>query len=123
MYYLLEKNRIVCNEELIKRYKGNLRNLEIEIKRNELQLIYINDRDIRYIIANVGKIKKQSENVYDFIEKEDLIKIKMVDTFSILEVCRINGGASGMKHIFAIYKPDANGNYIKVWEKEDGRNN
>lgn len=76
--------------------------------------IIINELPLQTVI-----IKKQSENVFDLIEQEDLIKIKMGDTFSILEVCRINGGVSGMKHIYAIYKPDSKGNFIKVWEEKD----
>lgn len=98
MFYLLENNRIIDSDEYFK-------------------YAYAYKNGITYY--NIA-IKKQSENVFDLIENGDLIKIKMCDTFNILEVCRINGGVNGMKHIIAIYKPDSKGNFIKVWEvKED----
>ena len=135
MFYLLNSlystvwnKRIVCDKQLLDSYKERGSDYrgepEIEIYQNpskklELHIIGKCKDDSKYIYANEGIVEKQSENVYDLIEQNDLIKIKMIDTFSILEVCRINGGVSGMKHITAIYKPDEKGNYIKVWEKKD----
>ena len=60
MYYLLEDNRIFNSEELLKEYKrkANFSNLNIETnKKNELYLFYINDRNIKYNVINLGKIK------------------------------------------------------------------
>ena len=98
MYYLLANNRIVKDVTVV-----TMSVFTYAYKHNK----------------SLGEIKKQSENVYDLIEQNDLIKIKMIDTFSILEVCSINGGVNGMKHIIAIYKPNKKGDYIKVWEKKD----
>lgn len=118
MFYLLEEdNRIIYDEEILNEYKkrGNFSNLKTKINKNELQLIYINDRDISCIVHIVGKIKKQSENVYDLIDREkDLVEIEG----QIIMAKHISGDISKMSGISAIYKPDANGNYIKVWEKK-----
>lgn len=116
MYYLLESNRIIDSENYKEPY---ILSKDVIRGREVLFLTSFKDQ-----VSVKGTIKKQSENVYDLIEKEDLIKIKMCDTFSILEVKNINSGVSGMRHIVAIYKPDKQGNYIKVWEvKKNGRNN
>lgn len=125
MYYLLENNRIIRDEEIIKEIKKTFSgDLNIEIKKNELQFTYINDRGIKYIVLEPRKFKKQSENVYDLIEFGDLIE----SDFDIRRVVGLQSDSVVVKHdcciyfknILAIYKLDAQGNYIKVWEvKED----
>ena len=76
----------------------------------------------------MGKIKKQSENVYDLIEVGDLVKYE--DDFlgaTLLAEVYMNYGKLSLfdetdiknLDILAIYKPDEKGNYIKVWEKKD----
>lgn len=82
-----------------------------------------------YLLEN-GKIVKRkrinakpknwliaSYNVYDFINKYvDLVEVDG----QIIMAKHINGDITKMSNISAIYKPDAKGNYIKVWEvKED----
>lgn len=64
-------------------------------------------------------IKKQSENVFDLIEREnDLLKIGVLGYPNIMEAKSINGSFQDMKNILAIYKPNLKGDYIKVWESE-----
>ena len=72
------------------------------------------------IEAHLGKIKKQSDNVYDLIEREtDLVKIELLGNyFNIVEAKTLNGNWKENDRISTIYKPNANGDYIKVWEKE-----
>lgn len=98
MFYLLEDNRIIDSKDYWEYAVGI-------------------DKDGKTCYR--VKIKKQSEKVFDLIEKTDLVKIKFGDSFNILEACHIGGGVNGMRGIIAIYKPDSQGNYIKVWEKKD----
>ena len=132
MLYLLEDNRIIDSEktkwfDLCTRF-GFL--LEI---------------DGETIIQNIGKIKKQSENVFDLIEEGDLIMVDRTKIYSnfypqpIIEISTVFWSDSHhslcvyprgnsyycpiidfgvQKGILAIYKPNSNGDYIKVWEKK-----
>lgn len=118
MLYLLEDNRIIDSEktkyfDLYTRF-GFL--LEI---------------DGETIIKNIGKIKKQSENVFDLIEVGDLLKHNQYrgeEKFEKVLKLTIWLGVRGFEtndfyliddfNIIAIYKPNSNGDYIKVWEKE-----
>ena len=66
-------------------------------------------------------VKNQSKNVFDLIDwEEDLVMTAngQIHHCSWLANCSkkyyMNGG-----WITAIYKPDEEGNYIKVWEKKD----
>lgn len=111
MFYLLEDNRIIDSEKYINSILNKGKNSE----KNYEYLYEIRNGQSYYY----GKIKKQSENVFDLIEKTDLLKVKFGDSFNILEVSHIGGGVSGMRGIIAIYKSDTQGNYIKVWEKKD----
>lgn len=110
MYYLLEDNRIIDTSKAL----HNVDEIIIEENENEKYLYLVGWLGKHFC----GKIKKQSENVYDLIENEDLIKIRFGDSFNILEACHIGGGVNGMTNITTIYKPDSNGNYIKAWEKK-----
>ena len=111
MFYLLEDNRIIDSEktkyfDLYTRF-GFL--LEI---------------DGETVIKNLGKIKKQSENVYELIESGDLVltsygslrKIKENKNNIVITEFRTS---IEYKDIIIIYKPSSNGDYIKVWEKKD----
>ena len=63
-------------------------------------------------------ILKKSENVFDFIDREnDLLKISVLDTSNVLAAKSINGNFRDMDNILAIYKPNKHENYIKVWER------
>jgi hypothetical protein len=107
MFYLLEDNRIIDSQEYFK-------------------YAYAYKNGITYY--NVT-IKKQSENVFDLIEVGDLVRYEddFLGTTLLAEVYMNYGKLSlfdetDIKNldILAIYKPNSNGNYIKVWEKKDG---
>lgn len=121
MFYLLENNRIIDSKYIDRHFEENG-----HLKR----LNYFEE-----IIIDLGKIKNQSENIFDFIEVGDLIasyrysiegrtnekEINCVDELfedengvGINQCCIVD-----YDDICAIYKPDANGNYIKVWEKKE----
>lgn len=79
----------------------------------------------------LGEITKQSENVFDLVEVGDLIKVNNLisevldftkddkDEIKLLfySPCYIN--LIKQQSIDIIYKPNANGDYIKVWEREE----
>lgn len=111
MYYLLENNRIIDSENYKEPYI-----LSKDVIRNREVLFLTSFKDQ---VSVRGTIKKQSENVFDLVEKTDLIKLKFGDSFNILEVSHLNGGVKGMRGILAIYKPNSHGDYIKVWEKKE----
>lgn len=123
MFYLLEDNRIIDSMDI--RYFDLCERFGV--------LLEVIDE---IVIENLGKIKKQSENVFDLIEVGDLIasyrysiegrtnekEINSVDELfedengvGINQCCIVD-----YDDICAIYKPDAQGNYIKVWEKKEG---
>lgn len=129
MYYLLEDNRIIDS--------NNIENEDsnYKVKNGKLQFLLgvnISNEGTKYIYRDVN-VKKQSENVFDLIEKGDVVnyngnlyevkkfeierKIVYMDT--ALGIC-MPSVTRFMELLNAIYKPDAKGNYIKVWEvKED----
>lgn len=122
MFYLLESKRIVETKkeyevEYIKDFYFN--------NKSEYEFVYVKDLHYQGMQVlrnstteeNIGFIKKQSENVFDLIEKDDLIKISFGGNFSILEVKNVKGEVSRMRGIVAIYKPILTGDYIKVWGK------
>lgn len=125
MYYLLEDNRIIYDEEILNEFKkrGNFNNLKTKINKNELQLIYINDKDISCIVHRVGNIKKQSENVFDLVEKGDLVNTIVDSIYQVVIIAKnvviAPQWAFDLAEVTAIYKPDSKGNYIKVWEKKE----
>ena len=112
MYYLLEDNRIVDSEKenvYVNEYQG----IKWGHKNNEHKTC-------------LGLIKKQSENVFDFVDwNNDLVRVYTACGFMIVDCNHaksdFSDGYYNVEWINAIYKPDANGNYIKVWEvKENG---
>lgn len=107
MFYLLEDNRIIDEDERAK--KG--------------QIIYVVDNYLHctslYEKKWLGKIKKQSENVFDLIElEEDLVRVDDIVCHCKYSPKLLREEHIKRKWVNAIYKPDANGNYIKVWEKK-----
>ena len=107
MYYLLEFSKTASKEIH--------ETLDFGLKDEEIQ------RKYKTIIT------KQSENVYDLIEKGDLIEFQYHDTktYDIAKVVHIDEygiATRGYIHceekIRAIYKKDFKGNYILVWNKE-----
>ena len=109
MYYLTKSNGIISDKQ-IKESKNIF-------KCGSSICYYVNIDDDEF--ETLDHIIKQSDNVLDLIEREtDLLKIKVLGYPNIMEAKSINGSLNGMKNIIAIYKPNANGDYIKVWEKE-----
>lgn len=121
MYYLLEDNRIIDSEKYINSILNKGKNSE----KNYEYLYEIRNGQSYYY----GKIKKQSESVFDLIEKGDLLKIKQpkeaLERYTFAEYDEKKENYVSYikdyfpKKILAIYKLDANGNYIKVWEKKE----
>ena len=148
MYYLLESSyskvwdeRIVSDNELLEQYSEyeSFCKLKLEIYKNpsdrlELHVKGIRENGSKFFISNKGLIKKQSENVFDLIEVGDLVNLDKTlnqviailkeDKRTIFEIGdnkwfsykELNNYLNN--NLFAIYKPDANGNYIKVWDKK-----
>lgn len=112
MYYLFENNRIA----------------EIE---NENKDMFNDEVFDKLIEQRNGKIKKKSENIYDLIEIGDLVKIystffRKIDSLGLQKMhslVGIEGDFFPENEISEIYKPDQNGNFIKVWGKEGGEEN
>ena len=126
MYYLLENNRIIDSENYKEPYI-----LSKDVIRNREVLFLTSFKDQ---VLVKGLIKKQSENVFDLIEKGDLVRC-LNDIYEIKHVYYNNDGVfqyvtSGcgicfpswknfLKELNAIYKPNSKGDYIKVWEKKN----
>lgn len=119
MFYLLEDNRIIDSEKYINSILNKGKNSE----KNYEYLYEIRNGQSYYY----GKIKKQSEDVFDLIEKGDLITEKRIwCNEEVYVIANVWSKEDKLIHCFhstlfdddvlAIYKPDANGNYIKVWE-------
>ena len=127
MFYLLEDNRIIDTSKAL----HNVDEIIIEENENEKYLYLVGWLGKHFC----GKIKNQSENVLDLIEKGDLVRclndiyeIKCVyhtdDSFVtdfVTSGCGICFPSWGkfLKEFNAIYKPDRKGNYIKVWERKE----
>ena len=131
MYYLLEDNRIIDSEQ--KDYYFSVDSGLLYVKR-KIGTSFSEDgwRDLYEITTTpLGKIKKQSENVYGLIEEGDLlfvpfywnnILISRFDVFKRYEYSCFHccNNSFREKQIYAIYKPNEKGDYIKMWEvKED----
>ena len=109
MYYLTKSGWITSDEELEKKpYLHKIGNSIGEYTIDDCAF-----ETLDYIV-------KQSENVFDLIDREnDLIKIELLGGyFNIVGVKTLNGNWKENDRISAIYKPNKNGDYIKVWEKE-----
>ena len=108
MYYLLENNEIV-NSDVFSVW------LEEKSKTDE----DYNITSKEFIEAHISKVIKQSENVFDLIDREkDLLKIGVLGYPNIMEAKSINGSFKDMHNILAIYKPNQKGDFIKAWESE-----
>ena len=122
MFYLLEDNRIIVDN------KNFSHIFHYEDRKGFLYKTFA-DRNYGKN-RKIGKIKKQSENVIDLIEKGDLVRcsndiheIKNVYNFNyscVTSQCGIcfPSRTKFLKEFNAIYKPDGKGNYIKVWERK-----
>lgn len=146
LYSKVWNKRIVCDKQLLDSYKERGIDYrgepEIEIYQNpsgklELHIIGKCKDDSKYIYANEGIVEKQSKNVFDLIEVGDLIKYQFINVYyelvSTIElVTKINivfkhkeyisvlgKEIEKNKDILIIYKPNSNGDYIKVWEKKE----
>lgn len=134
MFYLLENN------------PTGIRILDD--KNNEIEHKQITDMKDEMEISFLSSIKiiKFSESVFDLIEAGDLVMVDKAKIYSnfytepIIETSQVfwsdshhslcvyprrNGyycpiiSFGVQKGILAIYKPNSNGDYIKVWEKKD----
>ena len=116
MFYLLYDNRIIDSDNLPKNVK--IERIAKDDKDNAffIQIQYLDFLKTR----KIGYIKKQSENVYDLIDWDnDLVRVD-----NMIHQCKyfhrdLREEYIKNKWFNAIYKPDANGDYIKVWEKKD----
>ena len=117
MYYLLEDNRIIDESKAL----HNVDKIIIEEKENKKYLYLVGWLGKHFC----GKIKNQSENVYDLIDwGKDLVRIDWSDWESFIIDCNFkknnfNDGYYSLDWITSIYKPNSKGDYIKVWEKKD----
>lgn len=118
MFYLLENNKIIDTNELLNS------GIQINIKKSQkFKVVYL----VSWFGERfLGTIKKQSKNVFDLIEKGDLLKISQEKNyvFEQYNEPETTNYASYIKEaypkkIIAIYKPDDKGNYIKVWERKE----
>lgn len=126
MYYLLDNNLIINkNDERIKCFTYSMDKTEtyIYLKCDSKTPNAIWDCT-EYYYATRHLILKQSENVFDLIEKGDLIKLDysnnpyFQDHFTIrfVDDTTFKGIHCNEDVIIAIYKPNSKGDYIKVWE-------
>ena len=113
MYYLLENNNIIDSENLPKNWEI----FNISFDRMYVKIF----EDI--IITLTFDIKKQSENVFDLVEKGDLVNTIVDSIYQVVIIAKnvviAPQEAFDLAVVTAIYKPDSKGNYIKVWEKKD----
>ena len=127
MFYLLENNKIIDTIKAL----HNVDEIIIEEDENEKYLYLVGWLGKHFC----GKIKKQSENVFELIEEEDLVKLDKTlnqvitilkeDKRTIFEIGdnkwfsfkELNNYLNNNR--LAIYKPDDKGNYIKVWERKE----
>lgn len=129
MYYLLENNMILSDKQCNKY-------INYEDKENDY-VTYAGKHGDMFIeiylsngckeIMTISRVIKKSENVFDLIEKGNLIKldystmpsrdffvgIRFVDNITF------KGIHYNEDVIVAIYKENQKGDYIKVWEKEN----
>ncbi len=122
MFYLLEDNRIIeWNGDYI--IKDTPKNINGVYKMKKC--IIFKSETIKD-----GFVKKQSENVCDLIEVGDLVAQKKIfgyeEIYNISLVCGKDDKLIKCfyctmfeDNVFAIYKPNSHGDYIKVWEKKD----
>lgn len=118
MFYLLEDNTIIDSENIRKDLAFDM---DVFIENNEV--MFINNRN--HSIIDIVGIKNKSNNIFNLVECcQDLIETKdgqfykplklQIDSFVVKYDCCVM-----FNDIVAIYKPNSNGDYIKVWEKKD----
>lgn len=115
MFYLLEDKKI---------YESSRSIGEINGKLFEAYHLFPDNKNI----VCLGKIKKQSESVFDLVENGDCYLYQNKHMIKS-EICLINDDVllnifksranETPETILAIYKPNSKGDYIKVWEKKD----
>ena len=129
MFYLLEDNRIIDSQIPYAHAKS------LPFWEDKVGHLRAKDRTGKsYQVFKYDKIIKQSDNVFDLIEKGDLVKVQYYGSVRpclIFDVNSIFTYEDGIKEftilgmswtenqVLAIYKPDAKGNYIKVWERKE----
>ena len=112
MYYLLEENPT--------------RIRILDDKNNEIEHRQITDikEEMKISFQSSIKVIKFSESVFDLINwNEDLVNIG-TSCGSLMVDCKhaksdFSDGFYDVEWITAIYKPNSNGDYIKVWEKKE----
>lgn len=118
MYYLLDNNLIINKND------KRIKNLTYSIDKTKTYIYLECDSKTSEAIFNCQEyyyatrhlVVKQSENVFDLIDREnDLLKIGVCYP-SILEAKSINVNFNDVVNILAIYKSNSKGDYIKVWE-------
>lgn len=82
--------------------------------------------DAERIIQWMWGFEKKTENVFDLIDKGDLLKLNLVTsectvkpTIEFVDDMIFKGIHFNEDVIAAIYKPDSKGNYIKVWDRDE----
>lgn len=129
MYYLLENNEIIDSNN-IKDFDLYLRNYKIKDGKLVIVLGYMESQGKLEMAYIEESVKKQSENVFDLIENGDLLKYKdrfdgrvyveIVKEVNVeLKIIRSTTNLIKYHEVISFYKPDSNGNYIKVWEEKD----
>lgn len=140
MYYLLKNNRIIdTNNKTFKAlYKGEngITHYSIETPNEKHHHYCLGGGEYENNIYEFDtySIKTLSVNVYNLIEKGDLVRY-LNNIYEIKNVYYIDDGVVDfvtsncgicfpswkkfLKGLNAIYKPNSNGDYIKVWEKKD----
>ena len=118
MFYLLENNRIIDSNVS---YTKALPFWE----EKEGRLFAKCKSGKSYQVFKYDKIIKRSENVLDLIDwNNDLIRLTFKNGHRLIVYCDIskcefNDGYYDVEWISAIFKPDDEGNYIKVWERKE----
>lgn len=126
MYYLLDNNLIINKND------KRIKNLTYSIDKTETYVYLECDSKTPEAIFNCAEfyyatrhlVIRQSENVFDLIEKGDLIKLDYSnypyneDSFYIrfVDDMTFKGIHCNEDIIIAIYKTNSKGDYIKVWE-------
>ena len=126
MYYLVRdyydetELKIFSDKNDIEEYIHPFEDGEMLLVYNWEQGQYKGVRNCKRIYFDQYFIIKKSENVFDFIDRDnDLLKISVLDISNVLAAKSINGSFRDMDNILAIYKTDKHGNYIKVWERSN----
>lgn len=137
MYYLVRdyydetKKKIFSDKDDIEEYIDEYDNSkELLLVYNWEKGMYNDTRNGKRIYFDQYFMLKKSENVFDLIEVGDLVKVED-GTFIVsmkndrVFVIKINEGQKvrRLTSIKAIYKPNKNGDYIKVWERVNENEN